>query len=228
MNYADLAPVAAAAASKTLNVGRTIWAQYRLAGGPETSFPAAVQDALAFYAYVLSTNIEPKSTKLSGDSAGGNIALALLRYLEQTTVLPLPGSCTVFSPWVHVADHATIDFNASRNSDGDVLGGDLLQWGADAYRPSLVSKEVETYISPLHHPFKTSVPLFLHAGGAEAFCADVEEFAIQIQQVNGSDKTLPAVTPHGTHDILVMPGHQGKTEEFYKSLRDANAMFDKP
>lgn len=226
-NYANFAPLIAAAARKNLNVGRTIWAQYRLAGSPETSFPAAVQDALAFYAYVLSTNIDPKNVMLSGDSAGGNVALALLRYLEESKVLPLPGSCMAFSPWVHVSDHAAIDYNASRNADGDVLGADFLQWGADAYRPGLVSKEVEPYISPLHHPFKTSVPLFLHVGGAEAFCADVEEFASQMWQVNGSDKTLLAVTPHVTHDILVIPGHQGKTEELYKSLRDANAMFDR-
>lgn len=226
-NNADFAPLLAAAASKNLNVGRTIWAQYRLAGSPETAFPAALQDALAFYAYVLSTNIDPENIILSGDSAGGNVALALLRYLEETKVLPLPGSCMVFSPWVHVTVNAAIDYNASRNSDGDVLVADLLQWGADAYRPSLVSKETEPYISPLHHPFKTSVPLFLHAGGAEAFCADIEEFANQMQQVNGGDTTLLAVTPHVTHDIVVIPGHQGKTEELYKSLRDANAMFDR-
>lgn len=72
----------------------TLYVQYRLAG-PETHFPAQVQDALTAYNYVLSLGIPPENIFLNGDSAGGNIVLGLLRYLETTqTGLPLPGSCS--------------------------------------------------------------------------------------------------------------------------------------
>lgn len=81
-----------------------------------------------------------------------------------------------FSPWLRVSSHDQADYEASRNAKTDVLIGPLLQWGADAYRPEAPSAGVESYISPLHHPFKTSIPILLHGGGGEAFCDDIKEF----------------------------------------------------
>lgn len=67
---------------KHFKADRSIWAQYRLSGTPETCFPAAVQDAVTFYHYIISLWVDLVNIIVSGDSAGGNIAIALARYLQ--------------------------------------------------------------------------------------------------------------------------------------------------
>lgn len=66
-------------------------------------FPVALQDAVTAYAYVLNTlNVRPENVVISGDSAGGNLALALLPYMheEGELVLPHPRAALLWSPWV--------------------------------------------------------------------------------------------------------------------------------
>ncbi|KAI1370594.1 Alpha/Beta hydrolase protein, partial [Hypoxylon crocopeplum] len=75
-----------------------LYIQYRLAS-PESPFPAAVQDLLTGYQYVLSLGVSPKDIILIGDSAGANVILAFLRYLQSArTTLPHPGGTVIFSP----------------------------------------------------------------------------------------------------------------------------------
>lgn len=75
----------------------TLYAQYRLATA-DTHFPAALQDSLSVYHYVLNLGIRAEDIFLSGDSAGGNLVLALIRYLETSqTQLPLPGMFRILS-----------------------------------------------------------------------------------------------------------------------------------
>ncbi|KAL9580464.1 MAG: hypothetical protein Q9212_004483, partial [Teloschistes hypoglaucus] len=68
--------------------------QYRLASNPNCRFPAALQDALTAYHHLLHTHhYPPHEIILSGDSAGGNLVIALLRYIIDTqpsTKLPKP------------------------------------------------------------------------------------------------------------------------------------------
>jgi acetyl esterase/lipase len=70
---------------------RTFFAQYRVANDDTTCFPAALQDVVTFYHYILSLGVKPKNIILSGDSAAGNLVVGLLRYLETSSKLPLPG-----------------------------------------------------------------------------------------------------------------------------------------
>ena len=53
--------------------------QYRLSSDPGGRFPAALQDSITSYQYVLSRGIPSSQIVFSGDSAGGNLVLALLR-----------------------------------------------------------------------------------------------------------------------------------------------------
>jgi hypothetical protein len=69
-----------------------LYVQYRLAG-PNAPFPAAVQDLLTSYHYVLDLGVTPENITLVGDSAGGNVVIAFLRYLETgQSLLPRPGN----------------------------------------------------------------------------------------------------------------------------------------
>ncbi len=73
---------------------------YRLA--PEHPFPAALQDALAAYLWMLERGTAPETITLVGDSAGGGLVLAVLLSLREDD-LPLPGGAVLFSPGVDVA-----------------------------------------------------------------------------------------------------------------------------
>ncbi|NLB90406.1 MAG: alpha/beta hydrolase [Clostridiales bacterium] len=74
-----------AAASTGLH---TLTFAYRLA--PEHTFPAQLEDALFAYHYLLDQGYQPNHIGLIGESAGGNLALALTLYLKKEG-LPLPG-----------------------------------------------------------------------------------------------------------------------------------------
>ena len=69
---------------------------YRLA--PEHPFPAAVDDAVAAYRWLLEQGISADSMALAGDSAGGGLVLATLLSLRDAG-LPLPRCGVCFSPW---------------------------------------------------------------------------------------------------------------------------------
>lgn len=68
---------------------------YRLA--PEHPAPAAVNDSVAIYSWLLEEGYQPQNIAFAGDSAGGGIALATLLKCKDDG-LPLPGVCAVFSP----------------------------------------------------------------------------------------------------------------------------------
>jgi acetyl esterase/lipase len=85
----------------------TFYCQYCVAATPDTRFPAAIQDAVTFYAYLLDLGIPAKNIIISGDSAGGNLVIALLRYIEANKgLLPSPRGAISWSPWVDVTSKA--------------------------------------------------------------------------------------------------------------------------
>lgn len=79
---------------------RVLCLDYRLA--PEHPFPAAVDDAVNAYRWLLGGGADPKRVALMGNSAGGGLALAaLLRLRDEGT--PLPAAAVVISPWTDLA-----------------------------------------------------------------------------------------------------------------------------
>ena len=73
---------------------------YRLA--PEHRFPAAVDDAVAAYRWLLDQGVAPAELALVGDSAGGGLALALMVRLRDAG-LPLPACAVCFSAWMDLS-----------------------------------------------------------------------------------------------------------------------------
>ncbi|KAI1341941.1 alpha/beta-hydrolase [Xylariaceae sp. FL0016] len=204
-----------------VKAAKTFYVQYRLARDRATCFPAAVQDAITAYHHLLSLGVKPENLILCGDSAGGSLVLAALRYLEtyqSETKLPLPAGVMSWSPWVHVTRDAGREWEASRNSSRDFLPSPLLQWGAEAYLPETVAPEVEPFISPLHHPYKTSVPLFIHAGSVEGLHDQAEEFAKEMIASGGPVRFHE--TKLAPHDLLLLHNYVGWTAELDKAVAD--------
>ncbi|XXG95789.1 hypothetical protein Hte_002060 [Hypoxylon texense] len=208
--------------SRHLKATNTFIAQYRLAT-PEKRFPAAVQDALTVYNHVLGLGVPPEDIILSGDSAGGNIVLALLRYLK--TKLPSPGGAVLWSPWVQVAADAGKEYEESSKAHKDFLVGDFLDWGANSYIPEeSLLKEAEPFISPMRHPFETDTPLFIHTGGQEVFSSSIKSFVDEMSAVKGNRVKLYE-TDLAPHDLLIIHGLAGLTAELETAIRAAYDFF---
>ena len=85
------ASLSRSANARVLNVG------YRLA--PEHRFPAAVDDTISAYRWLLASGADPANTAMGGDSAGGGLAVAALVAIKEAG-LPMPAAALCLSPWV--------------------------------------------------------------------------------------------------------------------------------
>ena len=79
---------------------RALAINYRLA--PEHRFPAAPDDALAAYDWLLEHGLKPENIAFAGDSAGGNLVLAAMLRLRERG-LPFPVAGVLMSPWTDLA-----------------------------------------------------------------------------------------------------------------------------
>ena len=70
---------------------------YRLA--PEHPFPAALEDAVRAYLWMLDRGTAPEHVTVAGDSAGCGVVLSMLQTLREQE-LPLPGGVVLLCPWV--------------------------------------------------------------------------------------------------------------------------------
>lgn len=80
---------------------------YRIA--PKSKFPAALEDALEGWNYLLSKGYKSEDIIIVGDSAGGNLTLALLMLLRDKQFL-LPSGVILMSPWADLTDSGASRF----------------------------------------------------------------------------------------------------------------------
>ena len=109
---------------------KVVSVDYRLA--PEHPFPAAVEDARTAYEALLSQGVDPHSIAISGESAGGGLAVALLLTLRDADV-PMPSSAFLMSPYA--------DLTLSGNSIVDKRGIDPL------FTEETLRRRVDDYVA---------------------------------------------------------------------------------
>ncbi|KAL4741652.1 Alpha/Beta hydrolase protein, partial [Aspergillus similis] len=163
--------------------------QYRLSNSRDrtTCFPAALQDAVTAYTYLLYTlDAAPENIVVSGDSAGGNLAIALLRYLKDEAAdhhLPLPRAILLWSPWVDLRATGN-QYDRHRNVSTDFIFDALGEWGVRCYLPDGWDRKHRfyPYISPLGQEFQTEVPIFIQTGRAEVLYDSHVEFTANLKE----------------------------------------------
>ena len=144
---------------------RVLGLEYRLA--PECPFPAAVNDAVAAYRWLLDNGTSPRQIVLGGDSAGGGLtaaALVALRYLGE----PLPAAGVGISAWT--------DMEATGKSHETNAGLDpLVERGRliDLGKTYLGGKDPRAPLaSPIHADLSGLPPLLLQVGSTETLLDD--------------------------------------------------------
>jgi len=207
--------------------------QYRLSSGRNGRFPAPIQDALTAYLWLLHKKRIPASQIiLSGDSAGANIALGLLRYLHEhgaALAIPPPAAVMLWSPWVDVGAATQQDMRLSPNYGTDYLNKEFGQWGALSVAGYGAVDPAGPYLSPLHHPFQpplgeTVVPMFVHGGDREVLWDDIQLFARRYGEVGGWKVRL-SVSRHCPHDILLLGSRIGFEREAEAAAAEAREFF---
>lgn len=95
------------AARKPSKVGKAVpsgWFCSVLSGPTPAPPTSPVIDALTGYAYLVETcRIPPSRIVVAGDSAGGNLTLALTRYLRDENIFALPAALLLLSPWTDMS-----------------------------------------------------------------------------------------------------------------------------
>lgn len=169
--------------------------EYRLA--PEHPFPAAFEDVKAAWR-AFADRYAGSTLLLSGDSAGGGLALALMMSLRDEGG-PLPSRCFVLSPWTDLtASGASIETNRHRDwfsrRHGDVWTPRILA-GADPADPR---------VSPLFGRFEGLPPLLFVVGGHEVILDDTRRC---VEKARAAGVTVEEVVGEGMlHDYpLALP-----------------------
>ena len=147
---------------------RTFALEYRL--GPEHAAPAAHDDAVAAYRYLLAEGTSPERIVIAGDSAGGTMVINALRALRDGG-LPLPAAGVAISPWV---DLSCSGASFESNADFDYVGRVHCLLAAEAYLAGLDPRSPE--VSPLYAQLVGLPPLLVHAGDAEVLVDQIQAF----------------------------------------------------
>ena len=175
---------------------RVVLPEYRLA--PEHPHPAALQDARAVLNALWGEG-KPGSLVVSGDSAGGGLALALVQSL-QAEGSDLPAGCILLSPWLDLARDRRADPELVRRDV--LLNPDWLEACARAYADQ--SAWAEPGVSPLRGVDHGLPPLLIQAGTDELLAPDSELLAAAAAMA-GADVTYTR-WPRMWHDFALQTG----------------------
>jgi epsilon-lactone hydrolase len=175
--HRDLAGrISRAAGARVLN------ADYRLA--PEHPHPAAVEDAIAAYRWLIDQGHAAKQLAVAGDSAGGGLTIATLVAIRDQG-LPLPAAGICLSPWVDL--EGTGDSMTSKAAADPMVQREHLVRMAALYLGTHAPRT--PLAAPLYADLSGLPPLYIQVGTAETLLDDSNRIAERARRA-GVDVTL--------------------------------------
>lgn len=149
---------------------------YRVA--PEHPYPAALEDAVASYQWLLDKGYYGEQIIVAGDSAGGGLAMALCMYLKDHH-MSMPGGVVAMSPWT---DLTASGESYETNYERDPLFGNT--------KDSLIyvndyagdHDKMDCYISPLFGDFRGFPPMLIQVGSLEMLLSDSVSVAAKARE----------------------------------------------
>jgi salicylate hydroxylase len=170
--------------------------EYRLA--PEHPYPAAIDDAICAYRALLARGIPASSILLSGESAGGGLAVALALALR-TAGDPLPAGILAVAPFADL----TVSGPSVRafNGDDPAASRELLIFMGASYFQG--HEPTDPLVSPLYGDLTGLPPLFVTATQGEVLLSDATRLAERAEQA-GVDVTL-RVVEDSVHVYTIFP-----------------------
>ncbi len=187
---------------------RVLVPDYRLA--PEHPFPAALDDAVTSYLWLLTEGADPRCIAVVGDSAGGGLVLALLLKLRDDGIV-LPAAAVALSPWT---DLALTGVSLATNAEADPMinADDIPVFAADYLA---AADPRNAYASPLYGDFSGLPAIMIQVGSDEVLRDDAVRMAQRLRAAK-----IPTVLqiwprmPHVWHLLApVLPEARSALEE---------------
>jgi acetyl esterase/lipase len=171
---------------------RVLCMDYRLA--PEHPYPAALQDAVEGYQWLVSRGVGANRIVVVGDSAGGGLALAILLKLRDEGAA-LPAAAVALSPWT---DLALTGGSCARNVKRDVFKLEELRMLAAFYLAGADPRS--PYASPLFGDLAGLPPVLIQVGSDEMLFDDSVRVAERLRSAGGeAELEIWPRMPHGWH-----------------------------
>ncbi|QRW17803.1 alpha/beta hydrolase family protein [Rhizoctonia solani] len=215
-------------------ISRTLSIKYCLSSSApwpsKWPFPTSLIDALLGYHYLINTlGFKPQNIILAGDSAGGNLVLALTRYLRDNPQigLPLPGGLLLVSPWsdlgeTHLQQRPNSLSGKIHDQCSDFMAGDwksplsTLRHGIRSLLGNHLSStdaKKNPYISPasleldkqiVATMFDNFPRTYLVYGEAKIFVDEIRTLYKRMAKNIGSDQIVKDEVPDATHNMFAL------------------------
>lgn len=157
--------------------------EYRLA--PEHPFPAALDDSVKIYSWLLSSGYKPENILMAGESAGGGLCLATLLALKEKNI-PLPVAAVSISPWTDLTCSGDSYTTKNRFSPAP-----LNSWNVFSQHYCGSTPASHPLISPLFGDLAGLPPLFINSAVNDELFDDGEKFSKKAKEAD-TDVTFRA------------------------------------
>ncbi len=152
---------------------------------PEAQYPIALEEMVAVYSRLLEDGLDPKTTVIAGDSAGGGLTLALAMALRDRGIA-LPAALGLICPWADLA----IDIDGMRPVLRDPL---ILPSMCAEWAPRYVGSSDPRLpgISPVYGDMTGLPPIVMQTAGDDPISVDAEKIETSLCRFEDSPRPSP-------------------------------------
>lgn len=166
--------------AKSTNI-KTLTYEYRLA--PEFPFPAALDDSIKVYQWLLNSGYLAQNILIAGESAGGGLCLAILLALKERKI-DFPVAAVAISPWTDLT--CSSDSYKTKNK---LSPAPLNSWTVFSKYYVGDNDAKNPLISPLFGNLEELPPIFINSGESDELFEDGERFYLKAKE-SGIDITF--------------------------------------